>query len=325
MHCHLFVPDFFSVDAAPPADRFAALETLAARGRRTAPDALSAHAWLFGQFGVGRQHDWPVAPYALLGEGGAPGDDGWLRADPVQLRAASEGLALVEAAPGDIRREEADALAATLNAHFGAGTLLAPSPARWYLRLPQPAEVETTPPSAALGPVSAHLPRGRDALRLHALMNEAQMLLHEHPVNAAREARDEAELNSLWLWGGGAFAPATARPFSAVFADDPLARGLALAAGIAVRPPPASAAALRAALPREGVVLLAANPPRDTDALEALERDGFAPLLAALKEGAIGMLSLHLFGDGRALEVETVRADLRRFWRRRKPLAELLR
>src|SRR5258706_116588 len=199
MHCHLFVPEFFSLDVLPPADRFAAAETLVARGRRKRRDAPSPEAWLFGRFEVEKQRDWPVAPYALLGDGGSPGTGFWLRADPAHLRPGSEGLTLVDIAPSRIAREEADALADALNRHFGASVLLEPlQPSRWYLRLQPPPEVETTPPVAVRDrPVAAHLARGRDALRLHALMNEAQMLLHEHPVNAAREGRGEAPLNSL--------------------------------------------------------------------------------------------------------------------------------
>lgn len=330
MHCHLFVPEFFATDALPSAVRFAAAETLVARGRRRRHDAISPEAWLFGRFQVERQSDWPVAPYALLGDGGSPGTHYWLRADPVHLRAGSEGLTLVDVAPSGIARDEADALAGTLNRHFGETLLFQPlQPARWYLRLQAPAAVETTPPPAALGrPVASHLARGRDALRLHTLMNEAQMLLHEHPVNVAREARGEAPLNSLWPWGGGAIGgamgAAAARPFSMVIADDPLSRGLALAAGISVRPLPASAESLRGMLAQKGVVLVVMNAPRDAGGAAALERDWFAPLLAALRARRIGMLSLHLFGAGTLLEVETVRSDLRYLWRRRAPLAGYL-
>ena len=57
------------------------------------------------------------------------------------------------------------------------------------------------------------------------------------------------------------------------------------------------------------------------EALSKLELDWFAPLLAALKQGSIGMLTLHLLGREHALQVEVTRSDLRRFWRRREPLA----
>ncbi|HSC98716.1 MAG TPA: hypothetical protein VLI21_07425, partial [Casimicrobiaceae bacterium] len=36
--------------------------------------------------------------------------------------------------------------------------------------------------------------------------NEIQMLLHEHPVNAAREARSEPPVTGIWFWGGGTAA-----------------------------------------------------------------------------------------------------------------------
>jgi hypothetical protein len=51
-----------------------------------------------------------------------------------------------------------------------------------------------------------------EARRLRTLQNELQMLLHRHPLNAAREARGELELNSVWISGcgagGGAALPA---------------------------------------------------------------------------------------------------------------------
>jgi hypothetical protein len=55
--------------------------------------------------------------------------------------------------------------------------------------------------------------------------------------------------------------------------------------------------------------------------LEKLEREWFAPLLAALRSGSIGMLTLHAPGIARTNVAETTRQDLRHFWRRRRPLA----
>ncbi len=56
-------------------------------------------------------------------------------------------------------------------------------------------------------------------------------------------------------------------------------------------------------------------------AIGALERDWFAPLLAALRAGRIGMLTLHVPDGEVSLSSETIRGDLRRFWRRPKALA----
>jgi hypothetical protein len=321
MHCHLLIPDFFS---SAGTGRLAAAETLVAKGRcrRLAP--ASAEEWLFGRFGVPRQRDWPAAPYALLADGGAPAQHYWLRADPVHLLAGNGSLTLAAGAPG-VPRAEAEALVETLNRHFGADFLFYPmQPERWYLRLAAAPELRTTSFREARGRTLGEiLPSGGDAMRFNALMNEAQMLLHEHPVNAAREARGAPAVNSIWFWGGGTLAAPGARPFGAVVADDPLVRGLALAAGIAARVLPANAEAMLAACGDEGVVLVIPHAPEDAAdrTAPALERDWFAPLLAALRSGRIGMLTLHLAGREAFLEIEITRSDLRHFWRLRKPLA----
>lgn len=317
MHCSLFIPDFFSAGNPPPAIRFASAETLVARGRRKRKPPTKAEAWLFERFGARAQRGCPVAPFTLLADGGVPGDDFWMRADPVHLNVGLEGLALDSAALV-LTRAEADALTAALNRHFGEGpSFHAPRPERWYARLSCAPDLDTTPLSAARGGVIADkLPSGADATSFRALMNEMQMLLHEHPVNAEREARGAPTVNSVWLWGGGVLEAPKTQTYSVVLAHDPLARGLARAAGIPERPLPRDGGAMLAALPAEGVALVV------LDALPGaeLERDWFKPLLTALREGRIGMLSLSLPGRGSLLEVETVRSDLRHFWRARKPL-----
>jgi hypothetical protein len=326
MHCDLYIPDFFPAEELPPAEGLAAAETLIARGRRKRVAPISSEAWMFERFGVGRQHDWPVAPYTLLADGGVPEQHYWMRADPVHLRVRRDSLGLVDSAAFDVSRAESEALVETLNRHFGRTMRFYPMrPARWYVRLEKAPDMRTTPAAAARGAViDEKLPTGSDAMRFHALMNEAQMLLHEHPVNAEREARGEPALNSIWFWGGGVIDAAKARPFSTVVGDDPLARGLALAAGIPARALPKDADSVLAALGDEGLALVVLDAPRKTELRErrtALERDWFLPLLAALKTGRIGMLTLHLCSEDSLLEVETVRSDLRYFWRLRKPLS----
>jgi len=326
MHCDLYIPDFFSAEEVPPADGFAAAETLIARGRRKRIASVSPEAWLFGRFGVEKQRDWPVAPYTLLADGGTPEGHYWMRADPVHLRVGRDSLVLADSAAFQVSRAESEALVETLNRHFGEAMVFYPvRPARWYVRLEKAPDMQTTPAAAARGlAIDETLPSGPDAVRFHALMNEAQMLLHEHPVNAGREARAEPALNSVWFWGGGVMVAAKDRPFSTVVGDDPLARGLALAAEIPVRPLPKDAGSVLAALGDEGLALVVLDAAREAQLRErraALERDWFGPLLAALRSGRIGMLTLQLCGADSLLEVETVRSDLRYFWRRRKPLS----
>ena len=134
-------------------------------------------------------------------------------------------------------------------------------------------------------------------------------VLHEHPANEGRELG----VNGLWLWGAGELPAALRAPWRSIASDDPLARGIARAAGIEPLALPRGAPAWLAALPGEGRHLAL---PGALDA--AMDEAWFAPLLAALRSGRLGMLSLHAPEAG--LAVEAVRLDLRRFWRRARPL-----
>src|SRR2546421_7892030 len=254
MHCELYIPDFFPRDGLQRADGLESAETLIARGRRRRAALVSREAWLFGRFGVPRQRDWPVAPYTLLADGGAPGPHYWMRADPVHLRVGRDSLGLADSAAFEVSRAESEALVDALSRHFGPTMLFQPlRPARWYVRLEKAPDVQTTPAAAARGAaIDEKLPSGPDAMRFHALMNEAQMLLHEHPVNVERERRGEPALNSIWFWGGGGIRAAEGRAFSAGVAGDPPAPGPALAAGIPAHALPEDAGSRLAAPAGEG-------------------------------------------------------------------------
>jgi hypothetical protein len=355
MHLHLLIPGLIWPEAMaslPQPSPLPSLELLLARSRRRKPEAADAREWLFDAHDVTRPEtaaqtgDLPAAPFALLGDGGAPGAACWISADPVHLRLQRDTLLLADASLLAITRAEADALVASLNSHFKRDgfVLDAPQPDRWYARLATTPALVTTPLSRAAGQsVDPQLPRGADAAAWHARMNEAQMLLHEHPVNEAREARGQMPVNSLWFWGAGTL-PArdeeSARPFSRVWATDPVARGLALWGGALTPEMPASAPVLLEAAPAEGVGLVvlegleAARAYGDFAAWEArlreLESAWLEPLVAALREQRIGMLSVHGLGghggrgDEKTFSLEAVRHDLKRFWRRPKPLSKLL-
>ena len=339
MHCHLLVPDLFW-----PEREFhkiysglstPALDLLLAKGRRWRTDATSTEAWLCGQFELEKQGDWPIAPYSLLADGGEPGRQHWLRADPVHLALEGGRLALADSSRFSITQQEAESLAAGLNAHFSSdGLVLFPlRPDRWYLRFEAAPELETTELPAATGKsIDGLLPRGSDAQTWRARLNEAQMLLHGHGVNEAREAAGQLPINSVWLWGGGSLSEAVSAPFHALWSSDPFAAGLAKAAQLAAHDLPDGAAECLRASASEGVRLILLDPLRSAAqyddahawrvALQRLERDWFAPLLDALRAERIGMLSLHALGPDGVLSSEVTRGDLRRFWRRVKPLAK---
>jgi hypothetical protein len=201
---HLF-PTPRLLEAALPGLSLPGLSTLLARGQPTREPALGTEAALARACGVRPQQDWPLASITRLADGGTPDAAYWLRADPAHFSVMRDRVVYSTADFDDLTREEASQLADALAAHFGADFApLALHPRRWYLRFDTPPRLLTTPPSLARGhALDRILPTGDDAAVWRARLNEAQMLLHVHPVNAAREARGVWPVNGLWLWGGG--------------------------------------------------------------------------------------------------------------------------
>ena len=347
MHCQLLIPDLFWPEREfrdiYSALDIPALEQLLAKGRRRAESgpvaaepitATSAEAWLCGQFGADKQGDWPIAPYCLLADGGEPGGHHWLRADPVHLKLDGNRLVLADSGIFPVSQQEAESLTDSLNAHFSADglTFYPLRPDRWYLRSETAPALETTELAAVAGrSIDTLLPHGADAPAWGARLNDIQMLLHGHAVNEERESKGSLPVNSVWLWGGGKLQDASA-PFNALWSRDPFAAGLARAARIAARDLPDSAADLLRASASEGVNLVLLDQLRSAarygdahgwrERLQQLERDWFSPLLGALRQERIGMLSLHALGPEGVVSAEVTRGDLRRFWRRVKPLAD---
>lgn len=72
------------------------------------------------------------------------------------------------------------------------------------------------------------MPSGDDGRVLRALMSEAQMTLHEHAINRARERHQALPANAIWLWGEGQLPEMPQRVLPTIRADVPYARGLAV-------------------------------------------------------------------------------------------------
>ncbi|MDH5534899.1 MAG: phosphoglycerate mutase [Betaproteobacteria bacterium] len=339
MQCTLLIPHLLWPEAAasePGGDcELPALEQILARARRQSFPAIPVEAWLCQAFEVERQQDWPVAPLTLAIDGGEPGEGYWLRADPVHVRAQREELRLADDAIGKITQHEADTLVAALNAHLAADALkfIAPHPARWYLKVaPAPALATHTLSEAAGADVTRLLPSGADALEWHRVGNEIQMLLHDHPINAEREARGAVPINSVWLWGGGTQPPVPGRHFCAVWSSDALAIALAAAADLDSAPAPAGASQWLTAAGDSGCeshfVLLdrLAAPARYGDlnawreGAAALERHWFAPLAPALGDRGLERLTLVSLDRAGCKRFDLTPADRWRFWRRPRPL-----
>lgn len=314
----LLLPALAHPDGGWPA--MPALQALLSKGEREETTGDLA-ALLFAHFAVPARErgEWPLAPLCALGDGLAAANGWWLRADPVHLVADRDQLYLAAAAALQLTQAEADALVAELNRvyaddgwHFFAAT-----PQRWYLRLAQPLAMTTTPTAEALGRrVGEVLPQGEDAMGWQRVMTEVQMLLHTSPVNAARLQQGLMAVNGLWFWGGGVLPQGSEDTgWQQVVTDHPLARGLARLSGIQ-----SHSMASATLAEGEGRVLWVMGEGQ-TDP-QRLEQDYCSPLLAMLQAGQLSQLVIELPGAGRW---RIDRKALRRWWRRRKPLAALLK
>lgn len=302
----VFIPDFRRRFEAAGQPRLPALERMLARGESVG-SRLPAES-LAPFFGLEPRQLAP-APFMHLADGGSADGDYRLSAGFVHLAPDRDRLVLMPESVLQASDEERTALAAAFNAMYSAEgwKLEVNSQGRAYLRCPKPLDTVTHEPEAIAGqPVLEYMPAGADAVTLKQLMNEIQMLFHTHGVNVAREEAGRPLINSLWLWGGGTL-PKRGVPHASVkvMSDLPLARGLAVWAGIKPEAP-----AIHEVRPDHLVALEAAD-------VVSLERDWFAPLFAQLKSGKLKKLSVYLGGVG-IFELDSAAA--RRFWRRARPM-----
>ncbi|MDI9240066.1 phosphoglycerate mutase [Lysobacter sp. LF1] len=261
---------------------------------------------------------WPVAAAARQRDVGDAAGALWLRADPAYVQPDINGARLLSYGQAlNLGASDAEALLRPLKPLFGdAGFPIdAPSPSRWYLRLPQGAKLPTfTSPEQALGAdMFDELPQGPEGRRWRALLSEAQVVLHNHPLNAQRAAAGLAPVNSLWFWGAGTLPDHVQSRYASLASDDEVLTALGALAGASVQALPSAWRGEAG----QGDRLFDLRGARD---LAVLERDWFAPLLSAMARGEVKSLRLD-FADGARFDVN--RSQRWRFWRR--PLVSFVR
>lgn len=298
-----------------------AFNTLLGRGRlRHLPPRGSATALAEA---TGLAAPLPVAALRWLAQRDhADHDDSgeWLCLDPVRLRFEERSVMVDDPRQLRLGDEEAAALAVSLAptlAHLGRLEVI--SPHAWNLRLTASAPPFPALPEAA-GRAASPLPLGPTYAAWRHALNEAQMLLHTHPVNQAREAAGRPLVNSLWPWGGGRLPATGTSAHDALWSDDPVARGIARLLRIEHAALPAGFTGVGA---RSALALYDAleHPARSGDALvwrEQLSRfefDWLEPALRALRAGRLDALRLIAPGELASAELRVGRHDLWKFWR----------
>jgi hypothetical protein len=332
-HLVFVVPGLCGPESDPPVSEYLhdnrpeALDRLLSRSRAVRDSGHGLDATLGRIFtpAVDTDGEIPVAALTWLADTGQLSGSWLMRADPVHLRADQSCLRLFESHSFSISREEADALVAAFNSHFReiGWTLAAPQPQRWYLSLPQPPSLQTLSPDRVAGQdIDPCLPCGAEAARWHALLNESQMLFHTNPVNREREQRGAPSINSIWPWGGGSLAALLQPRVTRLLGFHPLAVGLALHAGIPRADLPDTVGELIAGTD-DGCTLLVddrlewpmhyGDIEAWLDGLQELEAGWFAPLQAALRDGALASLEIHPCNGFR---YHATRGSLQHFWKR---------
>lgn len=129
----------------------------------------------------------------------------WLFAAPVHLVLQRDSFSLAEPAPLLLESGEVESLTQALNQHFASDSMqFFWHENTWFLSLQHHPQINTFTPQQAINKdINAFLPTGAGATAWASFQNELQMLLFEHPINQAREAKRLPAINSIWCYGGG--------------------------------------------------------------------------------------------------------------------------
>ncbi len=245
----------------------------------------------------------------------------WVRADPCYAVADAVTVRMLASDIADLSADESEQLVRALRPLFGdAGFPLdAPVASRWYLRCPFDSRLPgfAVPPDVLGDDMLRHLPRGDNERQWRHLLNEAQVILYNHPVNAHRVELGQVPVTSVWFWGAGKLPDWVRTPYARVYSDDGVAIALAQIAKVTVATPDPAAFldSLRDSAASSDAVLLDIADVRDP---AALEDDWLQPLSTALEQRSLRKLTLH-FADGRRFLVK--RGHRWRFWRRVRAVA----
>lgn len=251
---------------------------------------------------------------ALAAEDDPEPESSWLRVDPVHLQPDLTAVWFRAPAALDWNADSMAPLHEALDALFDAPDLEWHRPrtnAPGRLRLRAETESSFTPLHAAVGGrLDEILPRGAEAARWHALINEAQMTFHQF-----RPLDDPSPAGlGLWFWGAGTMP---ARPDEhavtrVLCAGDPSeGRGLAAWLGVEAAPD------LDGKAFPGGITLVEASMGSGTPVeLPRLDEMLLEPAWRALKSGRLRSIRI----VGHAMELAAGRWSPFAFWRGSRPV-----
>ena len=283
--------------------------------------------WLRAAFGL--EQDPAAAALRLLASGEAMASKRYLCLDPINIAFVERSVTVGD--PDDLKLTvaEAQTLGNSLTEIFAElGEILITTPQQWHLLIH-----DTAPALPTFSALPDFIGRRADQglptdPQWRNLLNEAQVLLHAHPINQAREARGQPRVNSLWPWGGGTLPTDARTVHDAVNCQNPVIQGLAKHCGLIVEPPTET---WQASTHTNRLVVLDCLAPargradgmRWREALAELDANWFAPILHDLRSGKIARLKIIMPTATITLQTELSRHTMLKFWRGSSPLSAL--
>ena len=199
---------------------------------------LSIEARMLECFGIAcsSENEFPISHFRSC-QHDIPAKSVWCL-DPVHIQIDLDEAVLVANESLNLEKQEAQDLIDGLNQHFERDGLRIVYHHRHQWLLLGDMELRTHSLSDAMfRNIYGYQPTGRDEIKWRTIINEAQMLLHAHPVNENRTEQGDVAANSLWIWGGGRF-DGVRSSVDVVFSDNVLASDVATAIDITHGPLP---------------------------------------------------------------------------------------
>ncbi len=328
----LFVPGFFGPVSETPSGitpDVPVIENYFRFGSSKNIQGMGFTQTLFQLFGFPKQdHDYPVAAVTRLVDDDHDLKGVWMRADPVHLRPERDAVVLLDNSSFNLEKHEALIFAADLQRVFTEREieLEVPTTNRWYLKLKKLPEINVTPIHEVVGnDIDQNLANGDNKISWDQISNEAQMSLHNCPLNEQRERSGELPINGVWLWGAGELPKVKKQIWSRVFADEVTTQGLSILTKSPYADLPSSLGALiNRTEERDNILAVISFGLRHQqyfdhngwqDFIGYLEEEWFAEIENLLKLNELAELIL-LTGKNKLL---ITRSSYKKFWRRKRP------
>lgn len=211
----------------------------------SSPSSLNVYEVVAGLFSLSIEGDFPVAALRMLAAGRMEPELNYMCADPVHLQADMDQAILSSSRDLAIREHEAQQLCDALNQHFQQDDIefIRTATDSWVVASRKKIHINTTPLIYAVGRnINFILPQGDSSTYWKQVLTEAQMLMHAHEINEARESRGQQTINSLWLHGSGGLPEFNGCRISRVSSNNEIFKSLASHVQCDYLPVPGSAA-----------------------------------------------------------------------------------